>query len=109
MPELPEGIVSLEECLEWADKYEGKRWNSLALYSTLENDHSPMKVFDSLVWYARYMHETLQAAQFVLGVEYEMAVENPKRYDETGEGAEIIGTTLQQIDSLIGADGTTNA
>ena len=102
MPEVPEGILPLEECLEWADKYKDSPWSSLTLNASAYGDASPAKVFASLVWYARYMHESLQAAQFVLGVEHEMAVKDPERYDETGEGAEIIGETLREIDTLIG-------
>ena len=44
----------------------------------------------------------LRKAQFVLKIEGDKCAYDPPRYDETGEGIEIIGETLAEIDRLIG-------
>lgn len=57
---------------------------------------------DELAERVTLLTEALTAAQFVLSIHLATLQADRVRYDPTGEGDEIVGETLAQIDALIG-------
>lgn len=50
---VPEGVVPLDECLAWIERYQSTSWNMLALSTATDKTHSPMAILGSLAWHAK--------------------------------------------------------
>lgn len=50
---VPEGIVPLDQCLAWIERYKSTPWNMLALSTVTDKTHSPMAILGSLAYHAK--------------------------------------------------------